>query len=154
MDELIQGMFDMQDEMIANSGLAELTQEAALLKGEIDELSKLVEAKEKKLKLTRDTILKTLDMMELDQLQAHGFTFYKRNKTSVTTPKTPEEKKQLFDFLESKGIFLEMVSVNSMTLNSLYKSLAEEAAQAGILDYEMPGVGKATEYTTLEMRRS
>lgn len=134
--------------------LADLTLEASLLKGEIDDFKTTLESKEKKLAATREQILKTLDLMDLDQLKAHGYTFYKKNKSSVTTPKTPEEKKALFDFLESKGIFLEVASVNSQTLNALYKSLSEEAAQAGCLDYEMPGVGKATEYTTLEMRRS
>lgn len=61
------------------------------------------------------------------------------NRTSVTTPKTPEEKEALFAFLEKKfgrdGL-IAYQSVNSMTLNSLYNKEYEEAIDKEI-DFEM-----------------
>lgn len=64
------------------------------------------------------------------------------NRTSVTTPKTPEEKEALFAFLEKKfgrdGL-IAYQSVNSMTLNSLYNKEYEEAIDKGI-DFEMGSV--------------
>lgn len=139
---------------MTDNQLSALLLEASLLKGEIDDLKSLLDGKEKKLTAVREQILKTLELLEIDKTTAHGFTFYKKNKSSVTTPKTAEEKKALFEFLQERGIFFEFASVNSQSLNALYRSLADEAAEKGVLDYEMPGVGKATEYTTLEIRRS
>jgi hypothetical protein len=64
------------------------------------------------------------------------------NRTSVTTPKTPEEKEALFAFLEKKfgreGL-IAYQSVNSMTLNSLYNKEYEEAIEKG-LEFEMGAV--------------
>jgi len=41
-----------------------------------------------------------------------------------------------------------------MTLNSLYRSLAEDAAKVGILDYRMPGVPEPITYTNLKLRKA
>lgn len=64
------------------------------------------------------------------------------NRTSVTTPKTIQEKEALFAFLEKKfgreGL-IAYQSVNSMTLNSLYNKEYEEAIEKG-LDFEMGNV--------------
>jgi hypothetical protein len=84
----------------------------------------------------------------------HGYLFFKEEKSSVVTPKTIEEKQALFDYLQEKGLFLEMASVNSQTLNALYKYLAAQAAEEGILEFKLPGVPEPTTYTNLKLRRS
>lgn len=138
---------------IPKDDLAALTLKASQLKQELD-------LAETKIKLVKDeynavtnTILKTLELMDMDSVKAHGFLFYKQTSTSVTTPKTAEEKELLFKFLADRGIFLEIASVNSQTLNSLYKSLAAEAADEGNYDFKIPGVGEPTSYTSLKLRR-
>ena len=120
-----------------------------------------IDSREADLKITKEefeklsnVILKMLELSELDSVRAHGFLFFKENKTSVPVPKTIEEKKALFAFLEERGLFLEMVSVHSQTLNSLYKSLSDEALKNGILDFKIPGVGEATNFIKLKLRRS
>lgn len=133
--------------------LADLTKEAADLKLELEHAETLVSKIKERYNAVTNTILQTLELMDLDSIKAHGFLFYKQNNTSVTTPKTAEDKKLLFEFLESKGIFLDIASVNSQTLNSLYKSLAAEAADEGNFDFKIPGVGEPTTYTTLKLRR-
>lgn len=64
------------------------------------------------------------------------------NRTSVTTPKTIEEKEKLFAFLEKKfgreGL-IAYQSVNSMTLNSLYNKEMSEAVEKKI-EFEMGSV--------------
>jgi hypothetical protein len=61
------------------------------------------------------------------------------NRTSVTTPKTIEEKEILFAFLEKKfgkeGL-MAYLSVNSATLNSLYNKELSESIEKQI-DFEM-----------------
>lgn len=133
--------------------LSELTKLASELKEKIDEAEGALKAAKEELTGYTQQILRTLDLMDIDSYKAHGFNFYKEHNTSVTVPKTIEEKQALFDFLQSKGIFLEMVSINSKTLNKLYKDFAEEAAKEGILDFRMPGIGEPTLYTNLKLRR-
>lgn len=133
--------------------LADLTLLASELKKKLDDYEKALKTVKDQYNAVTDTILRALELADLDSVKAHGFLFYKQTSTSVTTPKTPEEKQALFEFLQSKGIFLEIASVNSQTLNSLYKSLATEAEEKGNYDFKMPGVGEPTTYTSLKLRR-
>ena len=143
-----------ETEAKARQELGNHLREAAALKTEIQSKEAEVELLKEKFKGLSDTILGTLDLLELESIKAHGFLFFKETRSSVTTPKSPEEKKALFDFLESKGIFLEMVSVNSQTLNSLYKSLEAEALKRGELEFRLPGVPEPTTYINLKLKRA
>jgi hypothetical protein len=147
-------MCESAEPVEAPANLQIITKQAAELKDEITKQEADVKRKKEKFAELANTILRTLDLMSIDSIRAHGFLFFKELKSSVTTPKTLEDKKQFFDFLESKGMFLEMVSINSQTLNSLYKSLADEAAEAGVLDFKLPGIPEPTTYTNLKLRRS
>jgi len=141
------------DTTLPRPELADLTLLASELKKKLDDYEKALKTVKDQYNAVTDTILKTLELMDMDSVKAHGFLFYKQTSTSVTTPKTSEEKQALFEFLQSKGIFLEIASVNSQTLNSLYKSLAAEAEEQGNYDFKMPGVGEPTTYTSLKLRR-
>ena len=55
-------------------------------------------------------------------------------KKYVSMPKTDEDKEILFAWLNHKKIFLDSVSVNYQTLNSLYKEQKK-------LGKEIPGIG-------------
>lgn len=133
--------------------LRELAKVAAVLKNEITETEDFLKRKKDRFNEISDRILKTLELLELDNIRAHGFLFFKEVKSSVVTPKTVEDKQKLFDYLKEKGIFMEFASVNSQSLNALYKSLAEEALKEGVLDFRMPGVPEPTSYTTLKLRK-
>ena len=136
------------------AGIADLCREASELKREIADAEEILDRKKKAMADISHRILGVMDLTELEQVRAHGFLFYREHKTSVSAPKEPEKKKELFDFLEARGILLDIASVNSQTLNSLFKALANEAAEAGDLDYRMPGVGEPVNYVNLKMRRS
>lgn len=138
----------------APADLQAITKEAAELKDRISELEITLKNRQDKYRKLCDVILKTLEMMELDQVRAHGYLFFKEVKSSVRTPKDMESKQALFAYLRERGIFDEIVSVNSMTLNSLYKSLADEALKNGILDFKMPGVPEPKPYTNLKLRKA
>lgn len=134
--------------------LKNLAKRVAELKAEITQ-------KETDLGLVKDeyqklsgAMLRALDLMDLESIKAHGYLFYKETKTSVPVPKTLEDKQALFAYLEERGIFLESVSVHSQTLNSLYRTFAEEAAEKGVLDFRMPGVGEPNSFVNLKLRKS
>lgn len=137
----------------AQAQLKEETAIAAMLKREIAEDETALDLKKARFLTRCETILKTLGLLDIESIHAHGFLFFKETKQSVQTPKTPEDKEKLFEFLKSKDLFISMVSINSQTLNSLYKTLESEATAAGILEFELPGVPRPTPYTTLKLRK-
>ena len=147
-----------EDEIIgdipeAPASLADLTKRAAELKTAIDDHEAQAAALGKEFTAVKEELLRALDLSEVDSIRGHGFLFFKENRSTVQTPKTPEDKEQLFQFLRDKGIFLEIASVNSQTLNSLYKNLSEDAAKEGNLDFRLPGVAAPTNSINLKMRR-
>jgi hypothetical protein len=72
-------------------------------------------------------------------------TFYTRNEFSVQTPKTEEQKKAFFNWCKEQDIFWQYASVNSRSLQTLYKSKSEELGET----FEMPGVLPAKTYKKL-----
>lgn len=153
-NEQLKELYGTNDEpMNAPADLQAITKQAAELKDRLSDLQIATKQAQDKYNAITQEILRTLDLMELDSIRAHGFLFYKETKTSVTTPKTVEQKRELFKFLQDSGMFDEMVSVNSQTLNSLYKSLADQAAKNGVLDFKLPGVDEPTIYYNLKLRR-
>lgn len=137
----------------APDSLQDLCKQAAAFKSDLDLIEFELKGKRDAYNKITETVLKALELAEMDSVKAHGFLFFKQTKTSVQTPKTVEDKQKLFEFLESHGLFHEIVSVNSQTLNSLYKSLADDAATEGNLSFKLPGVGDPVSYTTLKLRR-
>jgi hypothetical protein len=75
---------------------------------------------------------------------------------SVTTPKGTEQKKAFFDWLRKEmgeDGYLTYATVNSNSLNSLYKQKVEEYGQRGeVLDID--GLDLPTSYTKLSLRKA
>jgi effector-binding domain-containing protein len=138
---------------VVDSELSSLLRKASELRVMLDEIEREKKALNERYDAMSIEILKYLELADIENIKAHGYLFYKQTKTSVAVPKTIDEKKELFKFLEDKNIFYETVSVNCQTLNSLYKTYAEEALQGGILELQMPGVGAPKSFTTLKIRR-
>ena len=86
-----------------------------------------------------------------------GWGTLSANKSySIKTPKTVEDKRKLFEYIsgeKGEDVLSDMLTVNSMTLNSFWKAELEIAKSAGNVDWELPGVGEPTQYTKLGMRR-
>lgn len=148
--EKINGAVDFEEQDVTLSMRAALATELKLtIEAKKAELERL-QGEFATIQLEMINILETL---EIDSIKAHGFNFYIEEKYSVKTPKTLEEKKALFDYLKQQGMYDEMVSVNSQTLNSYYKAMSDQAEGQGILDFQMPGIEPPTSYKQLKMRR-
>lgn len=74
------------------------------------------------------------------------------HKSSVKVPKDLESKQKFFEYLREKGLFDELVSINSNTLNGYYKEQLEAEMEAGNTDWEMPGIGAPTITKGLQVR--
>lgn len=72
-------------------------------------------------------------------------TAYTTKKYIVSTPKTNEDKKKLFEYIKEKhgpDTLMGMVSINHQTLNSFYNSEAEANETKG-KDFALPGIAPA-----------
>ena len=74
-------------------------------------------------------------------------------RTSVKTPKTPEEKAAFYGFLKENGYYDELISVNSQKLNSFYKEQMELAIERGDDDFALPGIEGVTVTPNLSFKR-
>lgn len=65
-------------------------------------------------------------------------------RLSIKTPKTAEDRLAFFGYLKELGLYDEMISVNSATLNSFYKDQFTQAKERGDADFKIPGLLEET----------
>lgn len=138
-------MADTQDLNVQAEKIATLRAEeaqAAFVKKRITEQLEQAEAK----------MLSMLEDSGLKSYRAPAGNCVITHRTSVRTPKTPEDRKAFFDYLKSKGIFDAMIGVNSATLNSYYKEEFEVASREGRV-LEIPGLTEITVDAILSFRK-
>jgi len=75
------------------------------------------------------------------------------HRTSVLVPKTPEDKTKFYSYLKDKGMFDDMITVNSNTLNAFYKEQLNQALEAGDVNFRIPGIGEAAIVKNLQVRK-
>ena len=82
-------------------------------------------------------------------------TMYIGHRLSVKVPAGDENRSKFFDYLKGKGIFDRMITVNSNTLNSYYKTEHEKAEADGKLsEFKIPGIDEPTIVERLNFKRS
>lgn len=117
---------------------------------DIKEKEEELETEKKELTKMKNRVLEYMSQLKKKKYAANAATFSVQDKLSVKVPKDPESKGKFFSWLKKEGLFDSMVTVNSQTLNSLYN---EEFKRSRNPDFEIPGVGKASHYQQLSMRR-
>jgi hypothetical protein len=90
--------------------------------------------------------------MEKFYVEGHGL-LHTVDRFTVPVPKTIEQKKQFGKYLQEKGIFWELMSVNSATLNSFHKTELEAAISRGDVDFKLPGIGDPSHIRTLNIKK-
>lgn len=99
-------------------------------------------------------IIAVMDETEKEKIHVKGKgLIYTTDRFTVPTPKNLDDKKKFFKHLTERGIFFEMVSVNSQTLNTFYKSEMENAVARGDVDFKLPGIGEPSHVRTLSVRK-
>jgi len=120
--------------------------------------------KEKEASNAKKVVTAQLEIAEnraLALLEGHGLKQYRAPScllslaflTSAQTPKTPESKAALFQYLKSINRYDDMVSVNSQTLNSFYKEQLELAKERGEDDLKIPGITEVKVLPRLSVTR-
>lgn len=81
-------------------------------------------------------------------------TAYVSTRFTYKVPKTPEEREAFFSYLKQKGVYNDMVTVHSQTLNSWAKAEIDAAITNGASDFKVPGLGDPSMYETLNIRKA
>lgn len=111
--------------------------------------------KEARLFALEGKILEVLTAQERSSYKSPSGTVIRQNRYSVQTPKTVEQKQAFFGWLRAKSedVMWQYTTVNSQSLNALYKQEFEIAKEEGNLDFALPGIGEPTLMTSLARRK-
>lgn len=117
-------------------------------KTRVDELKADLKEENGALEADKRKMIEHLEEAEIDKYSHRMGTLYVQNKFSAKVPKDEEAKTKLFNWLRKKKIHMQYLTVNSTSLNALYKA---ELAASGP-EFEMPGVEEPQVYQVLAMR--
>lgn len=133
--------------------LRQLAEKLASIKLIIEEKKTALESLQKTFTELSSQFVRSMQSLDMTSVKMCDFNFYIHETISVKTPKTQEARSAFFEFLKSEGIFEDIISINSNTLNSLYKSYAEKAlTENNVLEYIMPGIEPPSTFTSLRMK--
>ncbi len=123
-------------------------------RAEIAEISLKKKKMDEELDAIEGRMMTLLETAGKHDYRSNVGTVYITSRESVKVPKDLDSKRQLFEYLRSKNLFEEMVSVNSQTLNAFYKTEKKNAEEAGQWDFALPGVGEPTVDQILAFRKA
>lgn len=128
--------------------LEQMTEKAFELKQIITEEKRQISDLVNDLEMLQLRIIEELEAANLVSFKSKSGTFTYRYNESFKVPKTPEDKEKFFAYLKDKGVYEELVTVNSQTLNSWVKQEIEEN-----IDLQIPGLTKTAPYPVASMRK-
>ena len=123
------------------------------LKAEIADLEAKASEKNDAYKELEAKVLATLEAHNLSNFDSASGKIIRQGRLSVKQPADPEAKKKFFDYLREKGIFEEMVSVNSKTLTAYVKKEIENAEAEGKIGFVPPGLETPSRHYYLALRK-
>jgi len=94
----------------------------------------------------------TLEAAGLEGYKGKAGSYSVTTRMSVNVPNAPEDKAAFFTWLTEQGLFETYATVHSQSLNSLYRIEIEKAAESGVDDFKIPGLGEPKFNKTLSFR--
>lgn len=119
----------------------------------IEAAEKVVDQLKEAHKGTKKRVSAILEAHQKDKHQGRLGTVYFHEVTSWKLPEGPENKKLFFTHLKERGIFEDIASVHSKTLNSYCKREMEAAIERGDVTYKVPGIGEPITIKDLRLRK-
>jgi len=145
--------YDVEDD-ITLSQLDELCLKLAELRGEIDEIKNKKTSLEQQYAEVSDRIITHLTAHKKTKYETASGTFGITRRFSYKVPKTPEDREAFFNYLKSKEVFEDLITVNSQTLNAYAKRELDNAIEEGHSDFEIPGIGEPSLYEKITIRKN
>lgn len=96
------------------------------------------------------------EMLEADgenSFKCEEGTIYLSFIEQVKMPSDPTQKEQFYNYLRERGLYDDMISVNSQKLNGFYRKEAEAAKEAGEIIFNMPGIEGVHTVTRIGFRQ-
>lgn len=143
---------DTAPQTVTVEDMDKLVLELKEARADADAKDEIVKAANKKVRELEGRCVAYLKELKRDNYNTPDGTIYIQKKWTVQTPKTDDDKKSFFAWLEEKGIFWAYATVNSQSLNSLYKQEVEAATERGEM-LSVPGIGAPTLYEGLGFRK-
>ena len=135
------------------SQLNDLCLQFKSLKDSKKELEDQVKEFEALIGVVQSKILAQLEANNMTQHRGEFGLIHVTKRAQVAQPETMQDKAQFFDYLRERGIFMDLVSVNSNTLKSWVNEQMENQAQAGNFTFSIPGLKPPTSYKTIGLRK-
>lgn len=135
------------------AGARRLVEELAEARAEQDRRRQALTEQTEKVDELEKRIISTLEAAEMDRLDAAGHYVLLGERTSVKTPKSNAERELFFEYLREKGVYEDLRTVNSQSLNAFYKSELELALGRGELDFSIPGITEVLVVPKLSLRK-
>ncbi len=85
-------------------------------------------------------IIAELEDNEMERIDTDLGTFSYRYRSNFQVPKDDESRKAFFAYLKDKGVYEQLITVNSRTLNSW---AVQEEQNSEELDFQIPGLKKS-----------
>jgi len=127
-------------------------EKAFALRESIDQIKDELKKAQGKLEEVQDKIKLTLEQHGKENYRSRAGLVSISHKFSVKVPNEPSDRNVFFMYLRSKGIFEDLITVNSNKLNSFYK--AEWEANGMPTDFKMPGIEPHKIYDKINMRKA
>lgn len=118
----------------------EAFKELAELSANLKETGKIVKKLEERESELKRIITEWADRVDLEEIKLENIRVKRSNESSISLIKEREEKESFYEYLKSKDLFYDLLTVNSQTLNSWYKKEEEIALENGVLEFQIPGV--------------
>lgn len=120
----------------------------------VDSAKETLKLETEKLDNLEAKLMEMLKQVEKDSYKSPYGNFVIAHRTSVKIPQG-EDKAKFFDYLKKRGIFDQMITVNSATLNAWYKEEFNAAKENGtLLDFNIDGLGEPTVTEILHFRKA
>lgn len=119
----------------------------------VDEMASALKIETSQLEKMKAKVLAYMEESGLEKQHVPGFgSLSMQNMFSVKVP-AGDRKAEFFEFLKEKGIFEDLATVHSATLNSWYSQEMAAAIEDGNYDFKVPGIEEPKIVKRLGMRR-
>lgn len=141
-----------QADQVTLAMMEDLAAQGFKLRERLKELADEEKAVQESLREVKGKLLTYLAHFQLPKYQSKLGTVYTKKTYSVRVPKDESARNEFFGFLKAEGIFDELITVNSRTLNSLYNERLEQAKDAGE-SFAMPGIEPPTMFEDVQFKK-
>lgn len=145
-----------QLEQISLKQISEMVELLFVKRAELEERQKALDEESKELEIVKQKVISILaDHNQTEFSHKQYGKVYTQTKFQVSMPKDPAKSAALRAYFAKRGME-DMLTVNHMTLNSLYNSIKDEKEANGepiVLNEIIPGVEEPTARVVLAMKK-